>query len=49
MLDSPTADLKQRVCRLKSLGLTLSLEAGYPLSPLGVSFSAAATSRKNTP
>jgi len=48
MLDWPTADFKQRVRRLKSLGLTLSLETGYRLSPLGVSFVAATTSRKNT-
>jgi hypothetical protein len=38
MLGWPTADFKQRVRRLKSLGLTLSLEVGYRLSPLGSSF-----------
>ena len=49
LLNWPTADFKQRVRRLKSLGLTLSLETGYQLSPLGVSFVAATPSRKNTP
>lgn len=38
MLGWPTADFKQRVRRLKSLGLTLSLEVGYRLSPLGSSY-----------
>jgi hypothetical protein len=42
----PTADFKQHVRRLKALGLTLSLEVGYRLSPLGSNFRRTAKERQ---
>lgn len=43
------ADLKQHVRRLKELGLTISLEVGYRLSPRGAAYLAAVQAKDSPP
>jgi len=43
------ADLKRRVRRLKELGLTISLEVGYRLSPRGAAYLAAVQAKDARP
>jgi hypothetical protein len=44
-LDWERADFKQHVRRLKALGLTISLDVGYRISPRGAAYLAAAADR----
>jgi biotin operon repressor len=44
-LDWERADFKQHVRRLKALGLTISLDVGYRISPRGAAYLAAAAAR----
>jgi len=45
-LDWERADFKLHVRRLKSLGLTISLDVGYRLSPRGAAYLASTTARR---
>lgn len=47
-LDWDRADFKLHVRRLKALGLTISLDVGYRLSPRGEAYLASAASRSQT-
>jgi biotin operon repressor len=47
-LDWERADFKLHVRRLKALGLTISLDVGYRLSPRGAAYLASAASRRQT-